>query len=198
MCSRCKAKIGGIDMNRGLYVGRFQPFHTAHLEVIKFMDEDESIDEILIGIGSSQYDHENKSLVEAWKRNPFTFEERKEMVEKSVEEIVTKQVSIYPIPDLHDYDKWFESLKDIFPEFYRVYTPSESEREYFEQRGFESSDFPRFKHVSGTDIRHRMHNGLSVVEYVPAGTLKVLERIEGNARVKQVYDKDLLEVLMTA
>jgi len=57
-----------------IFVGRFQPFHKGHLEAIKWILKREK--EILIFIGSLQ---------ESWQKdNPFSFFERKEMVEKAL------------------------------------------------------------------------------------------------------------------
>ena len=58
---------------RALFIGRFQPFHKGHLKIIQ--QASETYDQILVGIGSSQYSH----TVD----NPFTAEERTEMIEWS-------------------------------------------------------------------------------------------------------------------
>ncbi|MCJ7698989.1 adenylyltransferase/cytidyltransferase family protein, partial [Candidatus Bathyarchaeota archaeon] len=42
-------------VGRGLYVGRFQPFHLGHLcAVKKILGE---VDEVIVAIGSAQYSH---------------------------------------------------------------------------------------------------------------------------------------------
>ncbi|MEM1589096.1 MAG: adenylyltransferase/cytidyltransferase family protein, partial [Candidatus Bathyarchaeia archaeon] len=47
---------------RGLFVGRFQPFHKGHLQAVKeILDE---VDELVIVVGSAQYSHRID--------NPFT------------------------------------------------------------------------------------------------------------------------------
>ncbi len=61
---------------RGLYVGRFQPFHKGHLEAIKeVLDE---IEELVIVIGSAQYSHNI--------HNPFTAGERLVMIRHALQE----------------------------------------------------------------------------------------------------------------
>jgi len=42
-------------VRRGLFVGRFQPFHKGHLKAMK--DILEKVDELVIVVGSSQYSH---------------------------------------------------------------------------------------------------------------------------------------------
>ena len=50
---------------RGLYVGRFQPFHIGHIESIKVILQE--IEELAIVIGKAQYSHD---II-----NPFTVSE---------------------------------------------------------------------------------------------------------------------------
>lgn len=54
-------------VGRGLFVGRFQPFHLGHLEAIK--DTLGEVDELVIVIGSAQYSHDVDDpllLVNGW------------------------------------------------------------------------------------------------------------------------------------
>ncbi len=182
-------------MRRGLYVGRFQLFHNGHIGVIKYIDSQQDIDEIIIGIGSSQYDNLNKSPAEAWSRNPFTFEERKEMIKKSLEGIVSKPYSIVAVPDLHNYPLWLQRLEENLPKFQKVFTSVEYEWKYFLSRGYEVSNLPKIPDISGTMIRAMLNNGEDISSYVPPGTQQVLERIAGAERVRQLYEKDLSDVL---
>ena len=54
----------------GLLIGRFQPFHLGHLEALQFALS--KVDKLWLGLGSS-----NKPME---KTNPFTVEERKQMI----------------------------------------------------------------------------------------------------------------------
>ena len=59
----------------GLLIGRFQPFHLGHLDAILFgLSRAENL---FIGIGSSNRYNE--------KKNPFSAEERREMIVSSIE-----------------------------------------------------------------------------------------------------------------
>ena len=59
---------------RGLLIGRMQPVHNGHIEIIKQILEE--VDEIIIGIGSAQLSHELK--------NPFTAGERLMMLNQAL------------------------------------------------------------------------------------------------------------------
>ena len=57
-----------MNKRTALFVGRFQPFHIAHLEDVKL--EIKEGNQVIIAIGSSEESHT--------KDNPFTFKERKD------------------------------------------------------------------------------------------------------------------------
>ncbi len=63
-------------VTRGLYVGRFQPFHLGHLGAVKAVLKE--VDELVIVIGSAQYSHNLN--------NPFTAGERLVMIRRALQE----------------------------------------------------------------------------------------------------------------
>ncbi|HIH35636.1 MAG TPA: adenylyltransferase/cytidyltransferase family protein, partial [Methanosphaera sp.] len=65
-----------MNGNRGLLIGRMQPVHKGHISVIK--DTLKEVDELIIGIGSSDKSHTNS--------NPFTGGERILMLTKALRE----------------------------------------------------------------------------------------------------------------
>lgn len=58
----------------GLYIGRFQPFHRGHLSVVR--EALKHCSKLVIAIGSAQE--------ERTKKNPFSFEERKIFIWRSL------------------------------------------------------------------------------------------------------------------
>ncbi|MCD6483436.1 MAG: nicotinamide-nucleotide adenylyltransferase [Candidatus Aenigmarchaeota archaeon] len=80
------------------YPGRFQPFHKGHLSAIRWILK--NFDFVIIGVGSSQ---ESRT-----KKNPFSFDERKKMIEKTLKAhgIKKSKYKIVPIPDFFDDEKW--------------------------------------------------------------------------------------------
>jgi nicotinamide-nucleotide adenylyltransferase len=63
-------------VQRGLFVGRFQPFQNGHLQAVK--DALEEVDELIIVVGSAQYSHRLN--------DPFTAGERLTMIHAALEE----------------------------------------------------------------------------------------------------------------
>ncbi len=70
----------------GIIVGRFQTFHTGHLDMVEKACN--VCRRVGIFIGSSQ---ESGTL-----KNPFTYEARKKMLQK----VFGSRVEIYPLPDI--------------------------------------------------------------------------------------------------
>ena len=66
----------------GLLIGRFQPFHLGHIEALRFALS--QVDNLWIGIGSSNKPTE--------KNNPFTADERKEMILSSIDNSISSRI----------------------------------------------------------------------------------------------------------
>jgi nicotinamide-nucleotide adenylyltransferase len=73
-------------MKKALFIGRFQPFHPGHLDAIKQISEPE----IIIGIGSSQYSKTTD--------NPYSFAERKTMIEQNLQSLHKKFKIVACVP----------------------------------------------------------------------------------------------------
>lgn len=111
-------------MNKGLILGRFQPFHLGHLALIKNIIADHL--DPLICIGSSQK--------ERTRENPFTKAERRKMIE-SVLETLECNYEIYEIPDINNYDLYVSHLTKIVPSFDVVYSGNALVKRLFTEAG---------------------------------------------------------------
>ncbi|MFB6075898.1 MAG: nicotinamide-nucleotide adenylyltransferase [Candidatus Aenigmatarchaeota archaeon] len=157
-------------MSRGLFVGRFQPFHRGHLSTIRrALDE---MDSLIIGIGSSE-----KAYT---KTNPFTSEEREEMIRESIEGNYT----IKRIPDINEYREWVEHVEKRVGDFDTVYSGSVITIGLFRREGYNIVELDD-KKISGTEIRKMLtEDRKEWKKYVPSGTEKVLKDRFGRERVK--------------
>ena len=126
-----------------LFIGRFQPFHIGHLSALKQITEEE----IIIGIGSSQYS--------GTEDNPFTFEERKSMIEKALHEF-PKPYSIIAIPDIHDEKNWVAHVRKLIPEFDVVYSGNDWVCDLFTEKNYTVKKIHIEIEISGTKLRKMM------------------------------------------
>ncbi len=124
-----------------LFIGRFQPFHLGHLDALKQISENE----IIIGIGSSQYSNTEE--------NPYSFVERKEMIEMILKDIPNKNIKIIAIPDIQDPPNWVEHVKNLVPNFDAVYTGNDFVAELFQDKNYSVKPILLNKKISGTEIR---------------------------------------------
>ncbi|MEM2917904.1 MAG: nicotinamide-nucleotide adenylyltransferase [Candidatus Altiarchaeota archaeon] len=164
-----------------LIIGRFQPFHLGHLMLIKKASNSKDIIKIKIGIGSSQFKNTEE--------NPFSAFERGEMIEKSLRGNISIPYEIFEIPDIGNDKKWVSHVEKIVGKFDVVYTNGKLEKRLFKDRNYEVRTTPLFnrKNYSGTEIRKRIISGRKWKNLVPKGTLEVIEKINGEERIKSLH-----------
>lgn len=169
-------------MNRALFIGRFQPFHNGHLEVIKHLSTE--YDDILIGIGSA---YENYT-----RKNPFTAGERFEMIEVSLRSEGISNYSIIPLPDINRYDIWPHHVQSLCPQFTMVYSNNPLIKELFLKAGYkvDSTELINRKEYSGSEIRRRILKNESWHDLVPPNVAKIMEDISGAERIRLIDTRD--------
>ena len=113
-------------MTTGLFIGRFQPFHKGHLQDIK--EALKEVDELIIAIGSSQFSHTEE--------NPFSVDERIEMIEDTLIANDISDYTIFPIPDIGNDSKWVEHIELIVPQFDVVFTGNELTEKLFREKKY--------------------------------------------------------------
>jgi len=168
-------------MRRGLYLGRFQPYHLGHHQVLRQISQE--VDEIIVGIGSAQKSHEIE--------NPFTAGERVLMVSSALSEFDIKHYVI-PIEDIQRNSLWVSHVKSMVPPFEIAYTNNPMVIELLREAGIEVRQSPLFKRntYSGTEIRRRMLKGEKWEQFVPEKVVKIIREIEGVERLKTVARSD--------
>lgn len=154
-----------IDMI-GLLIGRFQPFHLGHLEALKFALS--KVDKLWVGLGSS-----NK-VVE--KNNPFTAEQRKEMILSSIDDSMKERISIYFIPDVDNHMRWIEKIDTIVPKFDIIFSNDDLTKHLYSKRNIQvlSIPFLNRESLSGTNIRDLIISDQNWDDLVPDGTKNFL------------------------
>lgn len=162
----------------GLLIGRFQPFHLGHLKALQFALS--KVDKLCVGLGSS-----NKPID---KSNPFTPEQRKEMILSSIDDSMKERISIYFIPDVDNHIKWIEKIDTIVPKFDIIFSNDELTKHLYSKRNTQviSIPFLNRESLSGTNIRDLIIRDQKWDDLVPTGTRNFL---------KKSNVKDLLKIL---
>lgn len=163
-------------MKIGLFIGRFQPFHNAHLSDIRLALRE--CDKVIIAVGSSQES--------ATKENPFSYDERKEMIENTLKAHKILNYDIIPVPDVNDDKKWAEHVKKIAPEFGAVYTGNDFTEKLFKEKCIEVRKIKLIPHINATEIRKRILHGNDWKELVPKEVSEYIQGIDGIERIKEI------------
>ncbi len=160
----------------GLLIGRFQPFHLGHLEALQFALS--KIDKLWLGLGSS-----NKPME---KTNPFSVEERKQMIMSSIDDSIKNKISIYSIPDLDNHVKWIENIDTIVPDYQIVFSNDPMTEHLYSKRDVNVMTIPFFKRdqLSGTRLRDLIKSDQKWDDLVPEGTKLLLQKFDAKNRLK--------------
>ncbi len=164
-----------------LFIGRFQPFHKGHLRVVQ--EASKKYDEVIIGIGSSQYSDTSD--------NPFTFEERELMIKKTLEKSVINNYRIISIPDIHNPPRWVDHVLSIVSDFDVVISNNSLTKRLFSEKDYNVKETPLYekKKYSGREIRRRMINSEPWDGLVPTEVSNFIKDIDGVNRVKELSNK---------
>jgi nicotinamide-nucleotide adenylyltransferase len=171
-------------VKRGLYVGRFQPFHLGHLEAIK--DVLNEVEELVIVIGSAQYSHNIQ--------NPFTAGERLVMIRRALREakVDYSRLWIVPVPDVHLHMLWVSALEGYTPRFNIVYSNEPLTCRLFTEAGYEvkSIRFFQRKLFTSTLVREKMLKGENWMKLVPRTVADFINEIDGVSRLRDLARTD--------
>jgi len=162
----------------GLLIGRFQPFHLGHLDALQFALS--KVDKLWVGLGSSNLPPQ--------KDNPFSAEQRQEMILSSIDDTMKEKISIYFIPDLDNHMKWIEKIDTIVPKFDIIFSNDELTNHLYSKRNTQVMTIPFLKRdkLSGTHIRDLIISDQKWNDLVPEGTKNFLEKINAKNHLKNL------------
>ncbi|MDD4651710.1 MAG: nicotinamide-nucleotide adenylyltransferase [Methanothrix sp.] len=168
---------------RGLYIGRFQPYHLGHQAVLKKIAQE--VDEIVIVIGSAQESHTPE--------NPFTGGERMEMIYAALTEVGLRERSVVtPLQDIQRNSVWASHLRSMVPRFDVVYSNNPLVIQLITEAGIEIRRSPMYQReqYSGTVIRKLMRENGEWPLLVPDSVADFIREIGGVPRLNAVSRSD--------
>ncbi|MDI1494772.1 MAG: cytidyltransferase [Cenarchaeum symbiont of Oopsacas minuta] len=169
----------------GLLVGRFQPFHLGHIASIK--DALKLCKRLWLCIGSTN--------VQPSLKNPFSVQERRQMIESSLDSELLKRITVYEIPDVDDHKKWLEQLDSIVPAYEIVITKDPILEHLYSHRRENIVDisFVDRERLCGTKIREMILSNKDWRKYVPKGTTSILDKINAVDRLNKLVTKGTVQ-----
>ena len=171
---------------RGLMLGRFQPFHKGHLALTKQILSE--CDELLIIIGSAQFNFIDK--------DPFSAGERVLMIHEALKEEGVDLSRCYIIPVANDENnaRWLAYLRSMVPPFDVLYSGNDFVRYLTRSQDssivIENPVFAEINEYNGTNIRRLMQEGKPWEHLVPPAVAKVIQQVGGIVRINMLARSD--------
>lgn len=184
-----------------LWIGRYQTFHNGHVDGAKQIQES-GIEKLIIGIGSA----EQKNTL----KNPFTFDERKNMVQLALEDELDIPFEIFPIPDTNSDEQWTQYILDNIPKnnssseqkpisngwqdkviekkdsgFDIVYSGNPHVKNCFKNYNTQSLDENRIP-LSASTLREKIGKDENIIGHVPEKVIQYLSQIDATQRLKNL------------
>ena len=169
---------------RGLFVGRFQPFHAGHLAAVREIRRRAPEADLLLVIGSAEESYTAE--------NPFTASERQEMIARALAGARVDRVVPIPVADIRRHALWVRYLEGLLPPFERVYTNNPLTRTLFEQAGYavvRTALHDRVR-LEGHKIRRRLAAGQPLGDRVPPAVAGYLREIGASDRLRMLLGRE--------
>jgi len=177
-------------MQSALFIGRFQPFHLGHLDVIKqILKKNERV---IIVIGSAE-----KNFLPD---NPFTAGERFQIIDECLREadIPAEKYCIIPVRNVNNYALWVNHINCYIPPYNRLFTGSEIVKACYEGKyhrpneqtkiGPEIIQLKRILKISATKIREMILKGGNWQKLVPPACAKLLTEWNIKNRLRDIKE----------
>ena len=161
-------------------MGRFQPFHLGHLDLVKQVLEE--CDEIIIAITSSQFNYLEK--------DPFTTGERMEMIHNSLKESSVDLTRCYIVSLENQFNiaTWASYLKSALPHFDKVYSGNDYVSMLLSDSGIPvvTPTFFNRHQYNATKIRSMIISDENWKDSVPNAVYELLTKINAKNRLKVI------------
>jgi len=165
-------------MSRALLMGRFQPFHLGHLQVVKEILAE--FPQLIVAVGSAAFNYLEKS--------PFTAGERIWMIHEALVEegLDMRNIYILAYPNIENNAVWAAHLKSLLPPFQVAFTGNALPHILLREAGIEVRPLKMIKRdlYSATVIRERMLKGEDWESLVPPAVARIIKQIGGVERLR--------------
>jgi nicotinamide-nucleotide adenylyltransferase len=168
----------------GLFVGRFQPFHSGHLAAVEHALK--QVNYLYIVVGSAQRSHERD--------NPFTAGERIMMIKAALDEagVDARKWMLIPVHDAESHSVWTATLRSTVPRFDKVFSNDTLTIRLLKEEGIDVEAIPYLNRseYSATNVRTRILERKDWEKLVPPAVARLVKELDGVGRVRSMINKD--------
>lgn len=171
-----------------VFIGRFQPFHLAHMQTIQIALEQSQ--HVILALGSAQPQRNIK--------NPFLATEREEMILANFSEADQKRIKFVQVIDVYNDEKWQKLVKSLVADTVEPDAKIGLIGHFKDDSSYYLKFFPEWEMVeldslagalSATPMREAYYRGEIQHDKFPAGTIKFLQKFQETDIYQQLRDK---------
>ena len=175
-----------------VFIGRFQPFHLAHMQTIKIALQQSQ--QVLLALGSAQNERNIK--------NPFSANEREQMILSNFSAADQQRIKFVYVVDVYDDKKWQKLVTSLVEGAVNLEDKVGLIGHFKDEFSYYLQLFPEWEMVeldslkdaiSATPLREAYYRGEIVESAFPLGTSEFLHKFQQTAIYQQLQHKYLTQ-----
>lgn len=171
-----------------VFIGRFQPFHLAHLQTVQIALQHSR--KVILALGSAQPERNLK--------NPFLAQEREHMILSNFTEADQARIQFVHIIDVYNDVKWVKLVKERVASVTQLGQKIGLIGHFKDESSYYLQLFPEWEMleldslvgaISATPLREAYYRGEIQREFFPQGTIDFLQKFQSTAIYLQLQHK---------
>lgn len=171
-----------------VFIGRFQPFHLAHLQTVQIALQHSH--KVILALGSAQPERNLK--------NPFLAQEREQMILSNFTEADQARIQFVHIIDVYNDVKWVKLVKERVASVTQLGQKIGLIGHFKDESSYYLQLFPEWEMleldslvgaISATPLREAYYRGEIQREFFPQGTIDFLQKFQSTAIYLQLQHK---------
>ncbi len=171
-----------------VFIGRFQPFHLAHMQTIEIALQQSQ--NVILALGSAQSERNIK--------NPFLAVEREQMILSNFSEQDQKRIHFVHVVDVYNDEKWVKQVKDLVNGIIQPDAKVGLIGHFKDESSYYLRLFPEWQMVeleslknsiSATPMREAYYRGEIQTEFFPDGTIQFLNDFQQSTVYPKLQQK---------
>jgi len=171
-----------------VFIGRFQPFHLAHMQTIEIALQQSHY--VILALGSAQMERNIK--------NPFLAIEREQMILSNFSLEEQKRIRFVHVVDVYNDEKWVKQVKSLVNAVIEPDSTVGLIGHFKDESSYYLKLFPEWIMVeldslkdslSATPMREAYYRGEIQTEFFPVGTIRFLDEFQKTRTYQQLQKR---------
>ncbi len=171
-----------------VFIGRFQPFHLAHMQTIEIALQQSHY--VVLALGSAQMERNIK--------NPFLAVEREQMILSNFSLEEQKRIRFVHVVDVYNDEKWVKQVKSLVNGVIEPNSKVGLIGHFKDESSYYLRLFPEWimveldslkDSISATPMREAYYRGEIQTEFFPVGTIQFLDEFKKTRIYQQLQQR---------